>query len=269
MFASTAQVASTKDALEEYLATPPTKSITDPIGYWELHLRASKKDPGAQALGRMALNFLTIPGKLIAHHTFQKKLVSRFYPTATSTDAERAFSRGGLTVSRLRHSLGDASIRASALLGSWARVDGLVDEADAIGILKGKLRDSCVKDEDSHVPRTTMPKLPTAAVAVKVKQEPVSDDDTHSTSRATSSKAKLILKPRPAVKSGTSTARASTSAAAAKGATLPAPLVRRKSSKVKLPAASRPDKKGKRAARVPLDVEAIEISSDEAKDEDE
>lgn len=66
MFASTAVVASTKDALEEYLATPPTKSITDPLGYWELHMRASKKDPGAQALGRMALNFLTIPGTIFA-----------------------------------------------------------------------------------------------------------------------------------------------------------------------------------------------------------
>ena len=62
MFASTAPVASTKDALEEYLATPPTKSITDPIGFWEPHLRASKNDPGAQALGRMAMNFLTVPG---------------------------------------------------------------------------------------------------------------------------------------------------------------------------------------------------------------
>ncbi|KAI1786258.1 hypothetical protein LXA43DRAFT_871987, partial [Ganoderma leucocontextum] len=55
---------------------------------------------------------------------------------ATSTDAERAFSHGGLTVSRLRHSLGDASIRASALLGSWARVHGLVAEADAVELLK-------------------------------------------------------------------------------------------------------------------------------------
>lgn len=65
MFASTTQLASTKDALEEYLATAPTKSITDPIGFWELHLRASKNNPGAQALGRMALNFLTIPGSSI------------------------------------------------------------------------------------------------------------------------------------------------------------------------------------------------------------
>ncbi|KAI1788246.1 hypothetical protein LXA43DRAFT_894916, partial [Ganoderma leucocontextum] len=41
---------------------------------------------------------------------------------ATSTDAERAFSRGGLTISRLRHSLNDASVRASALLASWSTI---------------------------------------------------------------------------------------------------------------------------------------------------
>ncbi|KAI0686990.1 hypothetical protein C8Q76DRAFT_635756, partial [Earliella scabrosa] len=45
---------------------------------------------------------------------------------ATSADAERGFSRGRLTVSRLRHSLSDASIRATTLVGSWARIDGLI-----------------------------------------------------------------------------------------------------------------------------------------------
>ncbi|RDX39816.1 hypothetical protein OH76DRAFT_1298907, partial [Lentinus brumalis] len=47
---------------------------------------------------------------------------------ATSCDAERAFSRGRLTVSRLRHSLGDSSVRANTLLGSWARIPELVEE---------------------------------------------------------------------------------------------------------------------------------------------
>ena len=120
MFASTTQVASTKDALEEYLATPPTKSITDPLGFWELHLCTSKNDPGAQALGRMAMNFLTVPGMVSGCVNIASCIGLMLSFTATSTDAECAFSRGGLTVSRLRHSLGDASIRVSALLGSWA-----------------------------------------------------------------------------------------------------------------------------------------------------
>jgi hypothetical protein len=41
--------------------------------------------------------------------------------TATSVDAERAFSRGGLTVSKLRHSLSDSSVCAATCLASWER----------------------------------------------------------------------------------------------------------------------------------------------------
>ncbi|RPD53478.1 hypothetical protein L226DRAFT_443259, partial [Lentinus tigrinus ALCF2SS1-7] len=55
---------------------------------------------------------------------------------ATSTDVERAFSRGRLTVSRLRHSLGDASVRASTLLGSWSRIPDLVAEREVIAHLR-------------------------------------------------------------------------------------------------------------------------------------
>lgn len=39
---------------------------------------------------------------------------------AASTDIERAFSYGGLTVSKHRHSLSDESVRAATVLGSWA-----------------------------------------------------------------------------------------------------------------------------------------------------
>ena len=59
---------------------------------------------------------------------------------ATSTDAERAFSRGRLTVSRLRHSLSDASVRANTVLGSWARIDDLVPEKETIDFLGDKKR---------------------------------------------------------------------------------------------------------------------------------
>ena len=62
------------------------------------------------------------------------------YSTATSTDAERVFSRGGLTVSRLRHSLSDASVRASALLGSWSTLPDLIPEKETIALLKAHIR---------------------------------------------------------------------------------------------------------------------------------
>ena len=57
---------------------------------------------------------------------------------AASTDAERAFSRGRLTVSRLRHSLNDASVRANTLLGSWSAIPGLVSEPDVLVKFGGK-----------------------------------------------------------------------------------------------------------------------------------
>jgi hypothetical protein len=43
-----------------------------------------------------------------------------YFPIATSTDVERAFSKGGLTISRFRHSLADESARASTVVGSWS-----------------------------------------------------------------------------------------------------------------------------------------------------
>ncbi|KAF8577616.1 hypothetical protein K439DRAFT_1305243, partial [Ramaria rubella] len=52
--------------------------------------------------------------------------------TATSTDTERAFSGGGLTVSRMCHSLSDQSTRAATVLASWAAVEGMVPEGDII-----------------------------------------------------------------------------------------------------------------------------------------
>ena len=56
--------------------------------------------------------------------------------TATSVEAERAFSRGRLTVSRLRHSLSDASVRGSTLLGSWASISTLVPEPDLVTLIR-------------------------------------------------------------------------------------------------------------------------------------
>lgn len=62
MFKSTSKAPSTQDALEEYLASGPTAAINDPIAYWDLHMKSYSSDPGAVALGQMAMNFLTVPG---------------------------------------------------------------------------------------------------------------------------------------------------------------------------------------------------------------
>jgi hypothetical protein len=59
---------------------------------------------------------------------------------ATSTDVERAFSCGGLTVSKMCHSLSDKSMRAASVLGAWCDLPGAVprDEIIAVFCEKGK-----------------------------------------------------------------------------------------------------------------------------------
>jgi hypothetical protein len=58
--------------------------------------------------------------------------------TASSTDVERAFSRGGLTVSRMRHSLSDASVRAAAVVGSWCDYAAVIPRKELINIFNDK-----------------------------------------------------------------------------------------------------------------------------------
>lgn len=65
---------------------------------------------------------------------------------AASTDVECAFSKGGLTVSKRRHALNDASTRASTVLGSWASKD-LLPEKDIVTMLEKKCK--CTKKTDT------------------------------------------------------------------------------------------------------------------------
>ncbi|KAI0069216.1 hypothetical protein BV25DRAFT_1777220, partial [Artomyces pyxidatus] len=55
---------------------------------------------------------------------------------ASSTDVERAFSRGSLNVSRLRHSLSDESTRAATVLQSWMSIPGLVHEKELAEMMR-------------------------------------------------------------------------------------------------------------------------------------
>ncbi|EIW63695.1 uncharacterized protein TRAVEDRAFT_41126 [Trametes versicolor FP-101664 SS1] len=64
----------------------------------------------------MALDFLSIP--------------------ATSTDTERTFSHGHLTVSRLQHSLGEDSVCAGTVVGSWAGIPAILREDNLVNIIK-------------------------------------------------------------------------------------------------------------------------------------
>jgi len=59
---------------------------------------------------------------------------------ASSCDVERGFSRGGLTVSKLQHTLSDESTRATTVLNAWSDIPGLIPEADIIQVFKDKCR---------------------------------------------------------------------------------------------------------------------------------
>ncbi|KAL1947002.1 hypothetical protein VTO73DRAFT_13963 [Trametes versicolor] len=107
--------AARQDELDAYLEAPPLSTVEDPLEYWDLVAKSSNSP-----LARMAIDFLTAQ--------------------ATSTDSERSFSRGRLTVSRLRHSLSDESVRTGTVLGSWSNIPELVPEAEVVQLLTDKSR---------------------------------------------------------------------------------------------------------------------------------
>jgi hypothetical protein len=55
-----------------------------------------------------------------------------------STDIECAFSRGGLTVTKLRHNLSDESTCAATVVHSWSNIEGLIPERDIIKLFQDK-----------------------------------------------------------------------------------------------------------------------------------
>lgn len=100
------------DPVTEYFESSPLAHVSDPITYWHSQLA------GGHPLAQMGLDFLSAP--------------------AASIDVERAFSRGGLTVSKRRHALSDESVRAATVLGSWAALKGIVPEDKMLEIFHNK-----------------------------------------------------------------------------------------------------------------------------------
>ena len=135
-------------------------------------------------LAQMAIDFLSVPGKCcppLKSSLICCLLISGrpLHFAATSSDAERAFSRGRLTVSRLRHSLNDASVRANTLLGSWSAIPGLVSEPDILAKFGGKAAHSRASSEAS-------------ALTIDLTNE--EDDAATASTSATSAKAKQPAK---------------------------------------------------------------------------
>jgi hypothetical protein len=115
------------------MASPVVNTQQDPIVYWT----------GMQATGhplaRMALDFLSIPGTLIGLYlSYLSTLFDLSIYTASSTDVERAFSKGGLTVSRFRHSLSDDSTRFSAVVGTWTKIPNAIPHEEIVSLFTTK-----------------------------------------------------------------------------------------------------------------------------------
>ena len=60
--------------------------------------------------------------------------------TATSVDAERAFSIGGRVITKLRNRLSDKSARSSIVLASWLKNKDFMCKAEMRGALENRWR---------------------------------------------------------------------------------------------------------------------------------
>lgn len=99
------------DALDDYLAAPALGSVTNCIVWWLSFGRDG-------LLCRMTLNFHSTPASLV--------------------DIKRAFSCGGLTVSKLCHWLTAEFIWAATVLNLWSKYNNLVPEELIIKVFTEK-----------------------------------------------------------------------------------------------------------------------------------
>jgi hypothetical protein len=109
-------------------------------------------------LAQMALDFMSAPGKWFRINL--SSLLNIFL--ASSTDVERAFSSGGLTVSKMCHLLSDKSVRAATVLGSWSEIPGLIPAEKIAALFNSKSK--CSKGKEVVVDQTDDGLLPEVVV---------------------------------------------------------------------------------------------------------
>lgn len=103
------------DHIETYLKEPPIPSsvITDTGGYLKFWSGAAVKRPG---LARMGIDFCSTPGM---SPTEAAVSISSNPASASSVDAERAFSVGRRQVNFMQHNMASNTFKAKMALGSW------------------------------------------------------------------------------------------------------------------------------------------------------
>ena len=103
-----------RDELTTFWASPCEPVETDPLQHWQGVLVGRPES----RLARMAIDYLSAP--------------------ALSVDAERAFSRGALTVTHRRHALSDTSTRNSIVLGAWLGATNIIPTDELIRHFQNK-----------------------------------------------------------------------------------------------------------------------------------
>ena len=96
-----------RDDLDRYLSTHP-EQVPDVIAWWH------ERQAMFPCLSRMALDYLSIPGKLLLLFATWTALI---HQTATSVAVECVFSRGRLMLSHVRNKLTAQSACAPLCLG--------------------------------------------------------------------------------------------------------------------------------------------------------
>jgi hypothetical protein len=108
------------DELDCYLSTDP-EHVPNALSWWHEQRKTYPR------LSRMALDYLSIPGKdLLTNQYFFLLIV--ISPTATTVDVERIFSQGRILLPHVRNRLSVQSTRALLSVGIWSKLGYIEDE---------------------------------------------------------------------------------------------------------------------------------------------
>jgi len=111
------------DALDEWLSSPALATVMIQLyGGWRWR---------QQAIHLLGCHLISCQYQVCRLYSIT--YVACWTLVATSTDVECAFSCGGLTVSKMHHSLSDESVHAATVLGSWCQFPDAIpwDEIEA------------------------------------------------------------------------------------------------------------------------------------------
>lgn len=100
----------TVDPLDDWISSAIIITMVDVITWW------TGMEATGHPLARMALDFVFYSWYAHSYYLICHVCSQISVPSATSTDIEHRFSRGGLTVSKMCHSLSDKSTRPATVI---------------------------------------------------------------------------------------------------------------------------------------------------------